>query len=138
MELSKYTWNFKFTFVAINILIIIAAVFCFIYGQFDFQSKFVHSGTFIGGHLAQLSIIFLVFSLLGIYSVIGGDRKALVLYFSLVLCSLCVRNFSAGLAQLHGHGWYASKTSPVFWGLYVWLELSSLFMSAFLLVHDKK
>ncbi len=136
METTKNLLNLKFTFIGLNILLIIASVFCFIYGMFDFSQKWVMSGSFIGGHLAQLSVLFLLLALLGIYSVIQRDRKALVLYASIVLTSLFIREFSAGLASLHGYGW-VPITGNVFWALYLFFELFCLLLSCVLLFKEK-
>ncbi len=135
METTKNLLSLKFTFIGLNILLIIASVFCFIYGMFDFDQKWVMSGSFIGGHLAQLSLLFLLLALLGIYSVIQRDRKALILYAAIVLTSLFIREFSAGLASLHG------VTVPiighVFWALYLYFELFCLLLSCILLFKEK-
>jgi len=127
METTKNLLSLKFTFIGLNILLIIASVFCFIYGMFNFDQKWVMSGSFIGGHLAQLSVLFLLLALLGIYSVIQRDRTALVLYASIVLTSLFIREFSAGLASLHGVAW-VPITGHVFWTLYLFFELFCLLL----------
>jgi hypothetical protein len=41
--------------------------------MFNFDQKWVMSVSFIGGHLAQLSVLFLLLALLGIYTVIQRD-----------------------------------------------------------------
>ncbi len=136
METTKNLLSLKFTFIGLNILLIIASVFCFIYGMFNFANKWVMSGSFIGGHLAQISVVFLLLALLGIYSVIQRDRTALVLYASIVLTSLFIREFSAGLASFHGYAWHPI-TGNVFWALYLYFELFCLLLSCVLLFKEK-
>lgn len=137
MERTKNLLNIKFSFIGLNILLTIGSVFSFIYGMFDFDDKFVLSGSYLGGHLAQLSLFLLLLAVLGIYSVLRPDRIALVVYACIIFSSLFIRNFSAGLASFHGYAWASNGTGDVYWGLQTWFELFSLTISSYLIVSDK-
>jgi hypothetical protein len=126
-------FKFNVVFIAFNILIIIGAVICFIYGQFDFNMQFVHTGSFIGGHLAQISFPLLLFGLLGIYGIVTQNRTALLVYFGITLSSLFIRNITNGLAGLHGLDLVMVK-GKVFGGLFLFFELFALLLSCISLI----
>jgi hypothetical protein len=121
-------FKFNNVFIVFNILIIIGAVVCFIYGQFDFKNKFVQNGSFIGGHLVQLSFPLLLFGLLGIYGIVTQNRVALMVYFGITLSSIFIRNINNGLAGLHGFYLIMIK-GEVFGGLFLFFELFALLLS---------
>jgi hypothetical protein len=130
----SFLFTVNYTFILLNILIIIGSITGFIYGQFDFKYNFVISGTFIGGHLTQISFVTLIFGILGLYSVIRENSTTLMVYCSLSMISLFIRNFTNGLANLHG---YVLIYAQVFGGLYLFFELFSLILSFVILLRDK-
>lgn len=77
-------------------------IVCFIYAQFNLLDKFYETGSFITGHLRQLSVPIISYGLLGIYGLDMQDRTALVIYFGIALSSLFIRNLNNCLARLHG------------------------------------
>ncbi len=126
-------FKFNIVFIAFNILIIIGAVVCFIYGQFDFNMKFVQNGSFIGGHLTQLSFPLILFGLLGIYGIVAQNRTALLVYFGIALSSIFIRNITNGLAGLHGFDSVMIK-GEIFGGLFLFFELFALLLSCISLI----
>jgi len=114
----------------------ICGIISLIYGQFEFEKNMVLSGSFMGGHLAQLSLLIFLFGLLGIYTVIKNDRTALIVYCSISLSSLFIRNFTDGLAKLHGYEPDLIR-GKVFGGLYQFFELFSVTLSCILLIKEK-
>ncbi|CAG2113791.1 unnamed protein product [Medioppia subpectinata] len=99
--------------------------------------KFVDSGSFVAGHLAQLSLLFLCYASLGIYAIVRVDWVALVVYAGIASLSLIIRNLSAGLAALHSHGYYRDGNGNVYWAFFMWFELLTMFMSSYLVVYEK-
>ena len=125
----------KYCFLIFNFSIIISSVFCFIYGNFNFAEKFIFSGTFIGGHLCSVALPFLLYGSLGIYASLQRHRQLLILYVSIGLTSLIIRNLSSSLSSLHRFHWY-NEESRVFWGIYEFFEIFSVLNSCVIILYD--
>ncbi len=98
----------RFLFIGLNVLIIIAGVVCFILGNINFGVKFYYSGSFIGGQLASISLLFIVYGFLGIYGAIREDKVAIMIYASIAMVSLITRLLLWCLAAMHSYklvGW---------------------------------
>ncbi len=113
----------RYIFIALNVLIIIAGVVCFILGNINFANKFYYSGSFIGGQLASISLLFIVYGFLGIYGAIRSDKIAIMIYASIAMVSLITRLLLWCLAAMHSYalvGWIYA---------YIALELTIILIS---------
>ena len=98
-------------FIGLNGLIIIAGVVSFIVGNIFFSERVgfnavnirvYFSGSFIGGQLSSLAILFIVYGYLGIYAARKMERTAVFIYASIALISLLTRLLFWVLAAMHG------------------------------------
>jgi len=131
MDRNTFFKYLRYLFIGLNGLIIIAGVVCFILGNINFAEKFYYSGSFIGGQLASISLLFIVYGFLGIYAAVRNDRIAIMIYASIALVSLITRLLLWCLAAMHSYkllGWnYA----------YIALELTIILISGLVYYFNK-
>ena len=126
MDKNRLFSILRLFFIGLNGLIIIAGIVCFILGNINFTEKFYYSGSFIGGQLASISILFIVYGALGAYGAVKRDRIMVMIYASIALVSLITRLLLWALAAMHGYKLLAFNYA------YVALELTIILMSALL------
>lgn len=114
----------RYLFMIVNGIIIIAGIVCFILGNINFNEKWYYSGSFIGGQLASVSILFVVYGCLGLYAAFKQDSIATMIYGTIAAVSLITRILLWALAAMHKYylpAWYYG---------YVALELTIIILSA--------
>ena len=115
----------RFYFIGLNgVIIIIAGIVLFILGKINFIEKELVSGSFIGGKLAAISILFIFYGALGAYGAVKNERVLIIIYASIAVILLITRLLWWVLAAMHG---YWLKTS---YYSYVVVELTIILMSA--------
>jgi hypothetical protein len=123
MDRNIFFKYLRYLFIGLNGLIVIAGVVCFILGNINFAEKFYYSGSFIGGQLASISLLFIVYGFLGIYAAVRNDKIAIMIYASIALVSLITRLLLWCLAAMHSYTLYGWNYA------YIALELTIILIS---------
>ena len=97
-------------FICTNILIIMAGVVAFIIGNIyyskdvgsgNYSIKLEYTGSFVGGPLAVVSLLFIIYGLLGVYAGYKNNRIATGVYLAIAIISIVSRFLFWSLTAMH-------------------------------------
>lgn len=95
----------RVTFIGLNVLMLCASVGGFIFGNIKFSEgdvRFWSNGSFVGGWLSSACFVYVLYSILGIFSGWKGNLTMIYIYFSLTIASFGLRLVNFLLFWAHG------------------------------------
>lgn len=88
MDVKKY---FRIAFIIFSMMITVSGFACFIFGNFNFENRFIFTYGFLGGHLVSIAPFIITYGILGFYAGYKQDKVGLMTFTVIAVLSFISR-----------------------------------------------
>ena len=106
----------RYSFMAFSIFIIASGLTLFIIGNVHFETRWIQSFGFLGGHMVSIALFVMVYGALGFYSAYKRDRFALIIFIAIAVVHFVSRVILWIEAAAHGYDKYYNNETGWYYG----------------------